>query len=353
MTFSALTVCADMHGCPNRCRHCWLGHGLNGQISMEDFGKIAEAFHPYTASLEMDTWYREPDFAPNYRELWKLRTSLSDRVTPHYELCSVWRAVRDPEYIPWLAEMGVREVQLTLFGDEETTDCFTGRRGAYRELLGTMELLLAKGLLPRVQVFVYKDTIAQLAHVDGLIDTLALPERCRAWGGEFHLFLHQGSCEGAAAGLYENWITPAEVAAIPERLLDYTRRYFGKSTVAELFGEPESAWVERLTDAPPMGSPVSDTPVFFVDGRFDVYPNITTPAKWWRLGNLFADGAAVVVENYRQNRSFAQEVMVNVPLGEMVRAVGNPDSGRLFTWGDYEMWVLHRYLEIYGKDDKR
>ncbi len=353
MKFATLTVCADMHGCPNRCRHCWLGHGPNGQITTDAFVEIAQAFRPYADSLEMDTWYREPDFADDYRELWNLRASLSDRVTPHFELCSVWRAVRDGDYIPWLYEMGVREVQLTLFGDEVTTDRFTGRRGAYGEILRTMDLLLENGILPRVQVFIYKENIGQLPHVDGLIDTLALPERCRALGGAFHLFLHPGSCEGAAAGLYENWITPQDVALIPERLMDYTRRYFGKSTVAELFGEPEAAWVERLRDEPPMGSPVSGSPVFFVDRQLDVYPNITTPTKWWRLGNLLSDGAADVVENYRRNRSFAQDVMTAVPLGEMVRAVGAPDSGRLFSRGDYRMWVLNRYLEIYGKDDKR
>ncbi len=353
MKFAELTVCADMYGCPNRCRHCWLGHGANGQMTTEDFGNIAAAFRPFAHTLEMDTWYREPDFTNNYRELWELRAALSDRVTPHYELCSVWRAVRDAGYLPWLAGIGVREVQLTLFGDAVTTDRFTGRRGAYGELLQTIELLLQNGLLPRVQVFIYKENLSQLPHIDKLLDDLALPERCQAIGGEFHLFLHQGSCEGAAAGMYKNWITPEDVAAIPERLMDCTRRYFGKSTIPELFGIPESSWVERMRDAPPMESPVSDTPVFFVDRQFDVYPNITTPAKWWRLGNLFTDGAEEILENYCRNRSFAQSVMTTISLGEMVRTVGHPDSRRLFSHGDYTMWVLNRYLKIYDKENKR
>ncbi len=318
----------------------------------ETFARIAATFRPFADSLEMDTWYREPDFAEDYRELWALRTSLSDVVTPHFELASVWRVVRDASYVPWLVEQGVKTVQLTLFGGEEMTDRFTRRRGAYRDILSTVDALLDHGIVPRIQTFVYRENLAELTHIDRLIDELALEERCRQVGGEFAFFLHQGSCEGSAATLYDHWITEDDIGAIPEKLLAYTYRYFDKSTPAEVFGRPESAWVKELWDAPVQDSPVLEKPVFFVDGRYDVYPNLSTPAPWWRLGNLWEDGAAVL-ENYRENRSYAGYAITHVPLGEMVRDVGNQDSRRLFSKGDYMAWVLYRYCEKHMKAEDK
>ncbi len=350
MRFSQMTVCADLYGCPNRCLHCWLGHTPNGRMTTDDLTRIAAAFQTYTDCLEVDTWYREPDFSAEYRELWALRSALSQKVTPHFELASVWRMVRDEHYIPWLREMGVQTVQLTLFGDEETTDCYTGRRGAYRDILTSVDLLLENGILPRIQVFLYKDTISGLSHVESLVERLHWVERCEKAGGRFSLFLHQGSCEGAAEMLYERWITGEDVAKIPPLLLSYTYDHLGKTTTEEVFGLPESVWWDTLASAPVQENPVSDSPVFFVDSHFDVYPNLSAPAIWWKLGNLWEDGVERVLENYKNNRSIAQHVMTTVPLGEMVRTIGNPTSERLFTQGDYTAYVLNQFCKYHLKE---
>ena len=31
----SLILAVDMYGCPNRCRHCWIGHMLNKQIDKD------------------------------------------------------------------------------------------------------------------------------------------------------------------------------------------------------------------------------------------------------------------------------------------------------------------------------
>ena len=58
-----------------------------------------------------------------------------------FELASFWRLVRDPDYAGFLKEVGVRQVQLTFFGLEELTDRYTGRKGAFRELLPSWAVL--------------------------------------------------------------------------------------------------------------------------------------------------------------------------------------------------------------------
>ena len=159
MKFKKLTVCVDMFGCPNRCKHCWIGSAPNPRLSQADLKYIAAEFRPVAESFEIFDWYREPEFDGSYRELWNLRAELSDGLTPHFELASFWRLARDPSYAKWLSELGVKTVQLTLFGGKKMTDRYVGRKNAYDEILRAIDLLLENRIIPRIQVFVNKKTL--------------------------------------------------------------------------------------------------------------------------------------------------------------------------------------------------
>ena len=88
---------------------------------------------------------------------------------------------------------------------------------------------------------------------------------------------------------------------------------------------------------------MSETPVFFIDSKFNVYPNTSTPSPQWLLGNLMSDGAETILENYTESRSRAQQTRLNVPLCELVLTQGDPTSQRLFLEDDYIELVLNRY----------
>lgn len=338
-----ITVCLDMHGCPNRCRHCWLGNTPNGHMNVDDLCDVAARFRPHTACLTVYDWYREPDYSDDYRERWELCGRLSDTREEHFELVSVWRAVRDDSYIDWLKRLGMKRAQLTLFGGQETTDYFTGRRGAYDEILRTIELLIESRISPRIQVFVYKDNINELNSIVELITTLNLVERCRDFGGEFGCFVHQGSCDGENERQYDSWVTPAELSLIPPMLTEFTLKHFGKSSLDEVFGETEQSLYERLSADESTVSCVVDEPVFYIDREFDVYPNLSTPSPQWRLGNLKRDGAEKILDCYLNSRSLAQHIRLNTPTRELVLSQGDPTSRRLFWQGDYIELMLNRY----------
>lgn len=346
MKFQSMTVCLDMRGCPNRCRHCWLGCTPNGHMPVSELADAAQAFRPYTRCLEVYDWYREPDYPENYQEMWRLCGKLSDRQTPHYELISSWRMARDPQYAPWLSGLGLRAAQLTLFGGEKTTDYCTGRKGAYGDILAAIESLLQHQISPRIQVFVTKKNIGELAEVEKLLAKLDLESRCRSFGGEFAFFLHQGSCDGENEKQYGAWVTPDDLPKIPPALAAYTLKYFGKSRLEEVFGRTEQSLVEELREDASTASYVTENPVFYVDRNFDVYPNVAAPAPYWRLGNLKADGPKAILENYIQSRSTAQHRRLTVPIGEMVRQCGDPSSRRLFTKGDYIDLMVNRYCRL-------
>jgi len=56
---------------------------------------------------------------------------------------------RDPEYVLFLKETGVEKIQLTFFGMEKLTDFYTGRKGAFKELLKATDILIDNGISPK------------------------------------------------------------------------------------------------------------------------------------------------------------------------------------------------------------
>ena len=347
--FSKITACLDMAGCPNRCRHCWLGCTPNGWLNSDDLRFVADAFRPFTDCLEVASWYREPDYLPEYKELWELENELSDsRKTPHWELMSVWRAVRDETYVPWLKSLGLQRCQLTLFGGRDRTDYYTGRKGAYDEILQAIEMLLAARIAVRIQVFVNQENISDLQSVVDLIHDMKLEERCAAFGIPFSAFVHQGSCDGENEKLYNVRVAPEDLCKIPKELVDYSLRHSNVKCFDEIFGQTEQELVKQLSSSCETHSYVSDKPVFFVDKDFNVYPNITTPAPHWLLGNLKNDGAKFVLSRYFNSESPAQRTRLTVPYGEMVAKYGDRNSRRLFCKSDYEDLIV-KHWENYSK----
>ena len=350
MIFKSIIACLDMLGCPNRCKHCWLGHSPNGKLNADDLRYVAAQFRPFTERLTVDSWYREPDYGDDYKALWALCEKLSDHYAhleryDHFELVSVWRLVRDENYAPWIASLGLKAAQLTLFGGRETTDFYTGRKHAYDELLRAIDILIENKISPRIQVFVNKQNIGELPLVEKLITDLDLENRCKAFGGKFAFFLHQGSCDGENAKLYPLRVTPDDLEKIPKKLEEYTLSHFGGSDISEVFGKTEKALCVKLISDDSTASYVSDEPVFLVDKDFNVYPNITCPGKAWLLGNLKTDGAKTVLENYIENKSAAQKIRATVPLSRLVRAHGDPESLRLFSEGDYIEYLVNKFAE--------
>lgn len=343
MKFQEITICLDMYGCPNRCKHCWLGVTPNGCMPVSELTFAAEQFRPFADRLQVYDWYREPDYRDQYQELYQLCGRLSDRPMEHFELISYWRMVRDKDYVRWLSSIGLKTAQLTLFGGEETTDFYIGRKGAYREILEAVEILLANKIVPRIQVFVNKKNIDELPFVEELIQRLDLENRCSAFGRNFSFFLHQGSCDGENEKWYDVRVTPEDLEKIPKLLEVYTLRHFGKKSLADVFGETEQSLYERLAEDRSTASYVSNSPVFHINKDFYLYPNVTTPASHWCLGNLKTDGAKTVLETYRNSESMAQRVRGTVPLGEIVKAQGDRSSQRLFSEGDYIEFLLNRY----------
>jgi MoaA/NifB/PqqE/SkfB family radical SAM enzyme len=335
-----------MAGCPNRCKHCWLGVTPNGRLHLNDLEYVADSFRPYTDALEVSSWYREPDYLDNYRELYDAECRLSTVHTPHFELMSFYRAVRDTEYVPWLRSLNVTACQLTLFGGERTTDDHYGRKGAFSEIMRTADLLLSNGIAPRFQIFIHQKNADEMALLEELFSQKGYAGRTEDMGREFVAFVHQGSCEGKNEKLYDVRVTPEEVSRLPDSLARSTLKHFQKQNLFEVFGQTEGALCRDFESDDSTRGFATDSPVFLVDKDYCVYPNITAPAQYWCLGNLKAEGCHAILDRYANNNSTAQHIAKTVPVRDMAKACGNKTSRRLFTKGDYYLYLLNRYCKI-------
>ena len=342
MFHQPLALVVDMYGCPNRCRHCWLGHMPNRRMDGDAGAWIVDYFRPFFQHIAYYSWLREPDFCDHYRERWRRDQDISVNAAPErFELASFWRLARDPDYVLFLKEVGTKRVQLTFFGLEETTDRYVGRSGAFQELLQATDILISNGIAPRWQAFINEENKEQMLPLLNLADTLRLKERCAAFGEEFKFFVHTGSCDGENRKLYGIRI---EKGHIPEEIKPYYLDY------GEVLTERECC--ERLRDDPShLVYHNEDQIVLNVSNTFDVYFNFTHMAEPWRIGNLKDTAPEELVRRVVEEDIPALNAARAITLGELAARYGDAQSNRAFFLDDYKSYLLNLHVEKWWNEN--
>lgn len=336
MPHKPLDLVADMYGCPNRCRHCWLGHMPNRVMEPGADVWLVDYFKPSFDTIVFYSWLREPDFCGGYRARWARDNEISVGAKPkRFELASFWRLVRDPEYVEFLKEAGVKRVQLTFFGLEALTDKYTGRKGAFRELLQATEILLQHEIAPRWQAFLNEETRAEVPVLLEMMETMELEKRCLAFGETFRFFVHAGSCDGENRKLYPIRI---EKSHIPEGLKPYYLDYDQILTEGECCAKLAGSTSHEVPHN-------EERIVLNISNTFDVYFNFTHMTAGWKIGNLKMEPREEIIHRIVEEDIPALELARQITLGELAERYGDPKSGKAFFLEDYQGYLLNRYVE--------
>ena len=348
-----------MAGCPNRCRHCWLGALPNRRKSEDDLRRIVQAFRdwvrpgetsPFFHEVEALTWFREPDYATargsyrDYRRLYELERELNGRPPTRFELLSIWRLAREEGYARWAREVGTQACQITFFGLDETQDWFCRRRGAFRDALLATDRLLQAGIRPRWQLFFTTRILPDLDALLSLVDRLRLRERTAALGGEFQLFMHTPGPEGHAWAIEHLRPTVEDLARVPPWLVHQSANYLGRSLGAAEMELVDKMLVDNTTRPSAYGYP--ERLGFYVTANEDVYSNIGELTPWWRLGNMSRDAPGTIVANLEEDRVPGLWAMVHVPVSELARKYGRRESRLLYDPGD----LRARWLRLWCQE---
>lgn len=331
-----LNLVVDMYGCPNRCKHCWLGRIPNKAPDKDIDRRLVDYFKPYFENIAFYSWLREPDYAPDYRARWERDKELSIGIMPQrFELASFYRLARDRQYAKFLKNTGVKAVQLTFFGMERETDYFVGRDGAFDELMDATEVLLECGIVPRWQVFINERNKEELPELLAFSRLMGLSERCGEIGGEFRFFVHEGSADGENRKLYDIRICKD---SIPEKLIPYYMDYdaiFTEAQLCEKYRESEEYFI-----------PHNDTDVTLnISGELDVYFNFTHMTPEWRIGNINTDSRETLIDRILNEKTPALETARKMTVGQLTEVYGNRESGRVFRDEDFKMYLLNRAAE--------
>lgn len=319
-----LTICIDMFGCPNRCKHCWLGELPNKAFpdGYDDF--IVKLFKPYFKDIEFYSWLREPDFCSDYKNRWIKDNGLSSYKPERFELASFYRLVRDPEYVKWLKEVGTKKVQLTFFGLEKTTDEFVGRKGAYQELIKASEILKENEIEPRWQIFLYETNKEEVVELLGIAKEMNIKD----------IIIHEGSCDGNNRKLYDIRINKN---SIPEEVKPYYLDYLN------ILSEREC--IEILKDDKTHYLPHNDKDiVIYITSDLNVYFNFTNPSPSWKIGNMKDDDIDDIVRKVVEEDIPALVFSKSISIKELVKRYGDDNSDRVFSIDDYKMYLLNNYL---------
>lgn len=329
-----------MYGCPNRCKHCWLGYMPNKKMKEDTDIFLIEYFKPYFKEIAYYSWLREPDYCDDYRKRWERDKQVSIGILPErFELASFWRLVRDNTYVTFLKEVGVQAVQLTFFGMENLTDTYVGRKGAFSELLKATELLLQNGIAPRWQTFINEKNKDEIVEVLRLSEKLHLQERCAEIGKEFQFFVHEGSADGENRKLYNIRICKEN---IPSELIPYYSNYNEIYTEAELY--------VKLENDSSCFVPYNDNTVTLnVANTMDIYFNFTHMTTGWRIGNLYTDKKDVIIDRVINENIEALELARHTTTAELIARYGNKNSQRVFQEDDYKMYLLNALVEEFVK----
>lgn len=339
-----LILAVDMYGCPNRCRHCWIGHMPNRQMDRDADVWIVDYFKPFFNKITYYSWLREPDFCDGYRERWDRDNAISVNSKPErFELASFWRLVRDPDYVLFLKETGVKRVQLTFFGMEEMTDRYVGRKGAFQELLKATDILTANQIASRWQTFINEENKNEIVQLAELAHAMHLEERCAAFGENFTFFVHSGSCDGENRKLYDIRI---KKSSVPEKIKPYYLDYEQTMTERECCGllKGDTSHVVHHNEG---------QIVLYISNTFDVYFNFTHMEEAWKIGNLKDTDPGEMVRRVIEEDTAALNAARSITVKTLVERYGDVNSDRIFFVEDYKSYLLNRFVEESGTQDDK
>lgn len=347
-----ISISFDVYGCPQRCKHCWLGQPKHSKMdtdeviaTFENIKNEQNRYYYFDAEVEyFDVGFREPHYGNDYKELYQKVDKInrcSLEVERNFNLISLWRLVRDDEYVKWIKNRGIKGAQLKVFGLKETNEIFYGRKGAHEELIKGTKILLDNGIIPRWQIYFNKRGITELNGIIDLTRKLDIWTRVRELGEEFNIHGFPYNSTGTGFDNHKYRIEKNDKTEIPSLIWEMSQKHFGKGY--DLHAESELT-KELIDNGDYTAVPGNKWLWFNITSSWDVYPNFMGIAPWWKLGNLKSDSWKTVLKNYKENKNLGLKVMTEVPIKELAKRYGNKNGNKLYYGkGEFIEYLVEKY----------
>ena len=333
-----ISIAFDIYGCPQRCKHCWVGHQNHSKMNIE---KVISTFLDIKKEHNKNNYYgtkvnnirvdiREPHYGDDYKKLYSRVDEIngySVEVENNFELISLWRLIRDKDYVDWIKNRGIKSAQLKVFGSEKTNDYFYGRKGAHKDLIKGTDILLKNGIIPRWQVYYNKMGIDELEEVMDITKELNIWKRVRKLGEKFNIHGCTFDSDGAGFNNHKYRIEKSDKPKIPNLLWKKSEEHYGEDYSLKTEGELTK---KILNDGEYNLLPDNHWLWFFVTSDWNIYPNFMGPAPWWKLGNLKKDKWKTILDNYKKNNNLGLKALTEITAKSLAEKYGNVKGVKLY-----------------------
>ena len=332
MDYWPSTVCVDICGCPNACRHCFtLGtprHERDAEFVSQVYRRFSD--HAQRSGLpapELGLYMQEPFFHTKWREMLALEDELngfSRRERLRQERCRGlatvgWRIAREQGFAEWLKDYGYEVLQLTFFGLRDTHDWFARREGAFNDLLTTIQRAEESGLVVQPSIMLHKRMIARLPDLLTLLADCGLPHVVNGLRWE-----SLQTIDPTGRGYALEDLRP-ELADIKSLGPEVIKRI-------EMPLCPESSYVREALNAPESRPPGLGREVgLTVSINGNVYPDSCwTLDECHCLGNALREDLEAILERFAEAAPPGLHVRAHVGQRELAEQFGDPNGQRVY-----------------------
>ena len=182
-------------------------------------------------------------------------------------------------------------------------------------------MLLDAGMTPRWQIFLTTKLLPELE------DLLALREKIAGPGEKFPVFLNLPGPDGEAEKIERLRPTNDQLSALPESLLEKSRKHLGESVL----WRTEEELCARILSSPDGVETMPEQLWFFICSNWDVYSNIGTLEPWWCLGNLKTDSVDTILRRYENNEVPGLKTLNHISPAYLVKEFGNAHGLKIYS----------------------
>jgi len=345
-----LTFNIHAMACTNRCLHCWTnGSGDHKTMNIQDveyvLGQMKKMKSKDPSIFIMPLFFDEPSSHPEFPEIVRLVKEMGfiNMSTFWPTNCSGLSALSDRQW-KTLKDNGLNGLQLTFFGMEKTHDAFAGRKGAFADLVKTIEKAEEFGIEWYAGLTMHKKNVGQIKALMEYVRSLSPSGKAQV--GWF-IFSHQGRATSLKRPVTED---------LKNNLIEYR----------EDFWQEEKSIAREILDTPELRNRKYSNQMCY-QSIFDIYPDFSVTgggacdsggiigvAPWIGAelvaGNLKETDLACIIENYSSNQPAILRSIENVTWGELAEKYGDLNNDELFHKDDLvkSKW-MGMYLEEFFK----
>lgn len=333
--------------CTNRCQHCWTeGSVEHARVPAERVFFVLTKLAELRREFAQVTFflYDEPTNHPHFVDILEHAAGLG-LIGEDFFLATNGSLLARARTETWerMARAGCRTLQLTAYGLEQAHDAFAGRRGAFQDIVTTIQRASEHGVGWYAGVVMHRDNVGQVRETVEYLR--GLDPAGRAQVGSF-TFLWQGR------GREARRLRTRDLAALPPEKRPRTHT---------LIEEREA--VRRILDDPGLaarraGETTCGTLVWHVDRDLRVYCGgacdsggiaaaVPELREAFLLGTLDTQGFLPLLEAYRRARPRSLRLLEQVTWGELAQCYGDRENDELYHLNDLpeNKWAAVYLLE--------